>query len=155
MENLNVLDKGVVQSRLSKYFDSFREERINGVAFNIMPAKEDVPLIKQVSYDKTKDIFEVVFEYKSKINLKQQGNIIFIEDTESRLVGIQVIKLRENDIAAITLQIITTLDRVIQAARVELETHPNSKEIAKIDLEERKADFFKDIVKKELPNLVA
>lgn len=154
MDTLNILDRKQVQNRLSKYFDSFREEEINGVPFNIMPPKEDVPLVKQVSYDKDKDIFEIIFEYKSTVNKKSDGNVNFIEDMQGRLVGIQVNGIKKNDIKTVTVEIIATLDRVIKAARVNLE-ELNPKNVAIMDMEQRKADFFKDIVQQEMPALVA
>ena len=154
MDTLNILDRKQVQNRLSKYFDSFRQEEINGVPFNIMPPKEDIPLVKQVSYDKDKDIFEIIFEYKSTVNKKSDGNVNFIEDMQGRLVGIQVNEIKKNDIKTVTVEIIATLDRVIQAARVNLEEQ-NPKNVAIMDMEQRKADFFKDIVQQEMPELVA
>ncbi len=154
METINTLNTSIVQNRLNKYFNSFQEERINGVPFNIMPPKEAVPLIRQVAYDKDKDIFEIVFKFEATVKLNRQGNIIFIEDTEGHLVGIQVIKLRENDINKVTLEIIANLDKVIQAARIKLESNPSPKDAVALDLEERKADFFKEIIKTEMPNLV-
>ena len=154
MDTLNILDRKQVQNRLSKYFDSFRQEEINGVPFNIMPPKEDIPLVKQVSYDKDKDIFEIIFEYKSTVNKKSDGNVNFIEDMQGRLVGIQVNEIKKNDIKTVTVEIIATLDRVIQAARVNLEEQ-NPKNVAIMDMEQRKADFFKDIVQQEMPALVA
>lgn len=155
MGNLNILDREKVQNRLKEYFDTFREENINGVPFNIMPPKEEVPLVKQVSYNREKDVFEIVFEYKSTVKVNQQGNVVFIEDSQGRLVGIQVSQLRKNDINKITLEIIASLDKVIQAARVKLETNPDPKDVVAADLEERKADFFKGIVETEMPSLVA
>lgn len=154
MENLNVLDREMVQNRLKSYFDTFREETINGVPFNIMPPREEVPLIKQVSYDRQKDIFEIVFEYKSTVRVNQQGNVAFIEDTQGRLVGIQVIELQKNDVNKITLEIISTIDKIIQAARVKLEKNPDPRNVAIADLEGRKADFFKNIIETEMPSLV-
>lgn len=155
MENLNILDKERVQNRLKEYFDTFREEKINGVPFNIMPPREEVPLVKQVSYNREKDIFEIVFEYKSTVRVNQQGNVAFIEDTQGRLVGIQVNAVQKNGVKKITLEIISTIDKIIQAARVQLENNPDPKNVAIADLEERKGDFFKGIVENEMPSLVA
>jgi hypothetical protein len=144
----------VLQNRLNKYFDSFREENINGVPFNIMPPKDKVPLIKQCNYNEEKDIFEIVFDYQANVRLNRKGNVIFIEDAQGRLVGIQVLGLREKSIATITLEVIATLDNFIKAARVSFTKKTDPEEIAKIDLEERKMDFFKDIIREEIPNLV-
>jgi hypothetical protein len=154
MQELNVLDKTQAQNRLSKFFDSFREEKIQGVSFNLMPPKTEVPLIKQVAYDKTKDVFEIVFEYQSEVVKKKQGVISFIEDNQGRLVGIQIYDVKKNDINKITLEIIANLDEVIQNARVSLEQKVSFRDVAKLDLEERKAEFFKEIVEKHLSELV-
>jgi len=144
----------ILQNRLNKYFDSFREESINGVPFNIMPPKDKVPLIKQCNYNKENDIFEIIFDYQANVRRNRKGNVIFIEDAQGRLVGIQVVGLREKSIAKITLEVIATLDNFIKAARISFTKKTDPEEIGKIDLEERKMDFFKEVVTQELPNLV-
>lgn len=143
-----------LQNRLSKYFNSFREENINGVPFNIMPPKEKVPLIKQCSYNQGNDVFEIVFDYKTQVNTKRQDNVIFIEDMQGRLVGIQIIDLKQKNIKKFTLEIITTLDNFIKTARVNFADKVDPEEIANMDLEERKMSFFKDVVSKELSSAV-
>lgn len=144
----------ILQNRLNKYFDSFREENINGVPFNIMPPKDKVPLIKQCNYDKEKDIFEIIFDYQANVRLSPKDNVIFIEDAQGRLVGIQVLGLRQKNITTITLEVIATLNNFIRAARVSFIKKTDPEEIAKIDLEERKMDFFKEVITQELPNIV-
>ncbi len=151
---MEVQSTPILQNRLNKYFDSFREESINGVPFNIMPPKDKVPLIKQCNYDKDKDLFEIVFDYQANVRFNPKDNVIFIEDAQGRLVGIQVVGLKEKNIATITLEVIATLDNFIKAARVSFTKKTNPEEIAKIDLEERKMDFFKEVITQEFPSLI-
>ncbi len=146
------LDKEVAQNRLNKYFDSFRSEQINGVDFDTMPLKEEVPLIKQVSYNPQKDIFEIVFDYQEKVIPKKTGNVVFIEDDKGYLAGIQVMQIKTRGIQEIILEVATNLDRVIQAARVK--QNPSIQEVDALDIEQRKIDFFKEVVQKDLPTLV-
>lgn len=145
-------DKEIVQGRLNKYFDAFREEQIDGVNFETMPLREEVPLIKQVSYSPEKDIFEIVFDYQEKVIAKKADNVIFIEDIREHLVGIQVIQVKAKMIQEIIIEVITNLDRVIQAARIR--QNPSVQEVAALDIEQRKIDFFKEVLQQDLPTLV-
>lgn len=151
MATINV-DKDIVQGRLNKYFDSFRSEQINGVNFDTMPLREEVPLIKQVSYNPEKDIFEVVFDYQERVIPKKTGNVVFIEDTQNHLVGVQIIQIQERGVKEITLEVITNLDKVIQTARIK--QNPSIQELADLDIEQRKVDFFKEVVREDLPTLI-
>lgn len=143
-----------LQNSLPRYFDSFREETINGVPFRIMPPQDKIPLIKRAGYDEKMDIFEIIFEYQDIASSKQSGNIVFIEDAIGRLIGIQIIGLKKNNVEAIALEVVTTLDDFIKAARVNLTKGSNPSDIGNIDLEERKLDFFKDSIRENLSQIL-
>ena len=153
MDVLSTIPTDKVQKMLETYFNGFREESIGGTLFSLLPRKENTPLIERVTYDKNMDIFTIAFRYKEDVRLNRQGNVSFIEDSEGKLVGIQVTNVREDNVEEIRVEVGTTLDNKIASAKVALQMD-NPRNVARLDVEKRKVDFFKDIVRDEMPELV-
>lgn len=142
-------------NRLSEHFDTFREEEIGGrgIAFAIMPLKQDVPLIKQASYNRKTDIFEIVFEYTEEVIYKDSGFVTFIEERDESLVGIRIKGIRSLKVKEVVLRVVATLDKVIQEAQLEIKGDLES--IARLSIEKRKVDFLKDVINEEIPKVVS
>ena len=156
MSILSSIDPDKAQSRLNQHFDSFREEYINGVPFGLMPKRQDIPLVKKVAYDAREDMFEIVFQYEANVSKKKNDEVVFIENASGALVGIQIEGVKKNGIEEVRIEVLCNkIDNAIQAAKIGFKKQNQSAlEAANSDIEKRKVDFFKDVIRQDLSNLV-
>jgi hypothetical protein len=154
MEQYRIYDRKAVQEKVNKFFDTYREEKINGVNFQLMPAVGDIPEIKKVCYSPDDDTFEILFAKPEKVIKNVQGDVVFLEDSQKRLVGIQIMNIKTEGIEKIKLDITSTLDQKIANAKIALDKNPTPQGVAQIDIEGRKIDFLKTFVEEDMSNLV-
>lgn len=147
------LDQQSAQSRLQRYFDQFQTKELNGISIQLLPSRKDIPFVQKIAYLPAEDIFEVIFDNKSITKKSENDGIVFLEDADNRLVGIQILKPKEKGIQQIEFQVMLDLDNVIEAAKVNVGTDP--KLLTRLDIEERKVDFLKDIFQNDFDKLVS
>ncbi len=154
MEQYRIYDRKAVQEKVNKFFDTYREEKINGVMFQLMPAVGDIPEIKRVGYSPTDDTFEILFFMPDKVKKIDRGDVIFLEDIQNRLIGIQIKNIVHTGIAKIKLDITSTLEQKITNAKIALDKNPTPQGVAQIDIEGRKIDFLKTFIEEDMSALV-
>ena len=154
VERLQTMDKGLLQNRINKYFNSFEEVDFGGKKFNLMPIKNDIPLVKDISYNSTKDIFTIIFYTRDIVSTKKHDDIEFLEDTSGKLIGIKILNLKNKDRNVVDLKIVSDLDDVIKSAKVRIGKKPSFRDLAQVNIEQRKVAFFKDFIRDQLPDLI-
>ena len=154
MEQYQEYNRKEVQEKVNKFFDTYREEKINGVIFQLMPAIGDIPQVKRVVYSPSDDTFEILFAKPEKVIKNVKDDVVFLEDPQKRLVGIQIKNVKTKGIEKIKLDITSTLNEKITNAKVELDKNPTPQGVAQIDIEGRKIDFLKTFIKEDMSKLV-
>ncbi len=142
-----------IQKKVDSFFSSYREEKINGVTFQLMPAVGDIPQIKSACYDAVKDIVQILFFTPDKPSKRPQGAVVFLEDSQNRLAGIQILDVKKKAIEDIKVEITSTLNEIKEVI-IKLGQNPEPKRVARIDIEGRKIDFFKAVIEEDMSDLI-
>ena len=63
-----------------KIYNSFSKETVGNNQIKLMPPLSNKPKIQRLSYDKEKDVFEIVFKFDNASRTKKSDNVIFVEN---------------------------------------------------------------------------
>ena len=137
--------KNKIEKRLEVICNQFIEEHIGDAKLKLMPPKDNIPIIKNIYYEKNTDIFKIYFNEEYNYHtIKSKSNIDFLEDQLGHLMAIHIKNFSKLNIENIMLNIFTTIKNEIEQVSLQL--------IAKHDIlnnviDKRKLMFLNDVVK--------
>jgi len=140
----------MIEKRLELICNQFIEEEIGSTKLNIMPPKENVPIISRLHYEKSTDTFEICFNECNDYNLKTKEGIDFLEDKKGHLMGIHIRRFSELDIGNIKLDVLTTIENEIKGLSIELNA---KRDILNNVIDKRKLMFLDQVVKDDYEKL--
>ena len=140
----------MIEKRLELICNQFIEEEIGSTKLNIMPPKENVPIISRLHYEKSTDTFEICFNECNEYNLKTKGGIDFLEDNNGHLMGIHIRGFSKLDIENIKLDVLTTIENEIKGLSIELNA---KRDILNNVIDKRKLMFLDQVVKDDYEKL--
>ncbi|MCR5189211.1 MAG: hypothetical protein K6C97_09770, partial [Treponema sp.] len=97
-----------------KIYNSFSKETVGNNQIKLMPPLSNKPKIQRLSYDKEKDIFEIVFKFDDAATTKLSDNVIFVENINGELLAVQITSFSKLKVEKIKISIKSTLDAKIQ-----------------------------------------
>jgi hypothetical protein len=139
-----------MEKRLDVIFNQFIEEEIGTSHVNLMPTKDKIPVLKSLGYNKSDDALEVFFKDCADCNLKQKGNIDFIEDKSGKLVAVRIRQFSKLDADNIKINVYTTLENEIGELSLEIISKNNIQDNV---VDKRKLMFMGNILKHDYKEL--
>jgi hypothetical protein len=139
-----------IEKRLDVIFNQFIEEKIGSSRVNLMPTKDKIPVLKSLSYNKDDDALEVTFKDCDNCNLRQKGNVDFIEDISGDLAAIRIRQFSNLDAESIKINIYTTIENEIEALSMEITSKRNIQDNI---VDKRKLMFMDNILKHDYKEL--
>lgn len=137
--------------KLQIIFNHFIEEKVGNSNIKMMPSQDKIPIIEKFTYDKDKDIFEIVFKYEpnKEINTIRKGLVSFIE-IDKKLVAVHIHNFSKIDAKSIRFDALTTIQNEIQKLSVLIR---NKEEISNNIVEKRKLEFTNELLSKDYNSL--
>lgn len=136
--------------RLEVICNQFIEEDIDSAKLNLMPPKDNVPIISRMYYTKESDTFEIYFNECNNYKPKERNDIIFLEDDIGHLMGIHIRNFSKLNIDNIKLDVLTTIENEIKQVSMELYS---KRDILNNVIDKRKLMFLDTVVKNDYKDL--
>lgn len=129
-----------------KIYNSFSKETVGNNQIKLMPPLSNKPKIQRLSYDKEKDVFEIVFKFDNASRTKKSDNVIFVENNNGELLAVQITSFSKLKVEKIKISIKSTLDAKIQ----QLSLYIQKKErIVENIIDKRKLNFVKSVIQND------
>lgn len=129
-----------------KIYNSFSKETVGNNQIKLMPPLSNKPKIQRLSYDKEKDVFEIVFKFDNASRTKKSDNVIFVENNNGELLAVQITSFSRLKVEKIKISIKSTLDAKIQ----QLSLYIQKKErIVENIIDKRKLNFVKSVIQND------
>ena len=134
-------------------YNTFSNEIIGNNAIKVMPPIDRKPQIERISYDKLKDVFEIVFKYdvpKPEMT-KNKGNVSFIENKNGDLLAVQISNFSSMNIGKMKIVITSSIENKIKELSLEIKQKEN---ITANIVDKRKLQFINNVIKTDYKTIV-
>jgi hypothetical protein len=143
--------QSLLQKEIETNFNKFIEMDIDGHKIFIMPIKDEIPSVGNITYDKSTDILEIRLSSAKDTHLSEKSeeiNFYFVclFDSYNELIGFKIRNFTK---------LLKINDRISEDLKMKNIKECNPADIMRLDLNKRKLISFRNFVKNDINAIVS